>query len=168
MTLENKISRAFGLRDDKWLNHANPVSVWTRFIILPLLVLSIWSRVWLSWYSLIPISLLLIWSFINPHIFSKPRTTNSWSAKCVLGERVLANRMNIPIPRNHIVIKNFLTNIQLIGGIILIYGLYELNFWATVIGVIVIYIGKIWFLNRMVRLYDEMKETVPEYKSWLY
>jgi hypothetical protein len=168
MTLEKRISGIFGLHDDRWLNHANPISVWTRFIILPLLVLSIWSRIWINWFSLIPIIIILIWSFINPRIFNKPRTTDSWSAKCVLGERILANRKNIPIPTNHIIAKNILTAIQSAGVIFLIYGLYELHFWATLVGVIVVYLGKMWFLDRMVWLYEDMKETVPEYKSWLY
>jgi hypothetical protein len=31
-----------------WLRHANPISVWTRFAVLPLLALSIWSRAWVA------------------------------------------------------------------------------------------------------------------------
>jgi hypothetical protein len=28
------------------MRHANPVSVWTRFAVLPLLALAVWSREW--------------------------------------------------------------------------------------------------------------------------
>jgi hypothetical protein len=31
-----------------------------------------------------------------------------------------------------------------------------------------VYLGKSWFLDRMVRLYDEMKDAYPQYKKWLY
>ena len=31
-----------------------------------------------------------------------------------------------------------------------------------------IYLGKMWFLDRMVWLYEDMKDTTPEYRSWLY
>ena len=40
----NRVTRAFGLSGDAWMRHANPASVWTRFAVLPMLVISIWSR----------------------------------------------------------------------------------------------------------------------------
>ncbi|MGH1393463.1 MAG: DUF6653 family protein [Trichormus sp.] len=29
-------------------------------------------------------------------------------------------------------------------------------------------LGKLWYLDRMVWLYTEMKDINPEYRSWLY
>jgi hypothetical protein len=167
MTIEKNLGKVFGLNNEEWLNHANPISLWTRFIILPFFAVSIWSRIWIGWFSLIPISSLLIWTFVNPVFFKKPKTTNSWSAKCVLGERVLANSNRILVPKHHIIAKNILTIIQSIGSIFLVYGLYKLHFWATLVGVILVYLGKMWFLDRMVWLFEDMKEH-PGYKSWLY
>ncbi len=43
MTLERKIARAFAMSDEVWALHTNPWSVWTRFTVLPLLVLAIWT-----------------------------------------------------------------------------------------------------------------------------
>jgi len=37
-------AKLFGLQGDTWMRHANPVSVWTRFAVLPMLAASIWSR----------------------------------------------------------------------------------------------------------------------------
>ena len=34
------VTKLFGLEGDRWLRHANPVSVWTRFAVLPLLALA--------------------------------------------------------------------------------------------------------------------------------
>jgi len=31
-----------------------------------------------------------------------------------------------------------------------------------------VYCGKLWFLDRMVWLYEEMKELHPPYRRWLY
>lgn len=31
-----------------------------------------------------------------------------------------------------------------------------------------VYAGKVWFLDRMVWLYEDMKEVTPEYSGWLY
>lgn len=54
MTLERKIAAAFNMSEDAWARHANPWSVWTRIATaLPLLILAVWSRVWLGWRSLI-------------------------------------------------------------------------------------------------------------------
>ena len=54
MTLERKIAKLFKLTDENWMKHANPWSVWTRYSVLPIIVLAFWSRVWIGWWSLIP------------------------------------------------------------------------------------------------------------------
>lgn len=59
------------MEDATWKRHANPCSVWTRFMILPLFVLAIWSRAWIGWWCCVPIGLLLVWTFLNPRVFSK-------------------------------------------------------------------------------------------------
>jgi hypothetical protein len=35
--MDISVNKLFGLEGDKWMRHANPVSVWTRFAVLPLL-----------------------------------------------------------------------------------------------------------------------------------
>lgn len=167
MNIEKGISKVFGLDDETWLRHANPKSVWTRFIILPFFVLAIWSRTWISWYALIPITVLVIWTAINPKFFKKPATTKSWSSKCVLGEKVWTNRKEIEVPNEHKTMINILTLIQLTGLVTLVFGLYYFNFWQTITGTVLIYLGKMWFLDRMVWLFEDMKEH-PEYNHLLY
>ena len=49
MTLERKVAKVFNLTDDNWMKHANPWSVWTRYSVLPLIVLAFWSRIWIGW-----------------------------------------------------------------------------------------------------------------------
>ena len=44
----NRVARVFGLSGQSWMRHANPASVWTRFAVLPLLMLSVWSRDWIG------------------------------------------------------------------------------------------------------------------------
>ena len=43
-----RISRLFGLEGDRRMRHTNPVSVWSRFSVLALLALAIWSRDWIG------------------------------------------------------------------------------------------------------------------------
>jgi len=167
MSLEKNISKIFGIKNDEWLQHANPLSVWTRFVTLPFLSLALWSRVWLGWYSLIPIFLIILWVFINPRAFKKPRSTNNWASKAVLGERVLANKDKVEIPQHHLKAKNILSIVQSLGGIFWLFGIIKLEIWPLVLGVVVIYLGKMWFLDRMVWLFEDMKDH-SEYKELLY
>jgi hypothetical protein len=75
MTVERKIAKAFRLTDESWMKHANPWSVWTRYSVLPLIVLAFWSRVWIGWWCLVPGIISLLWMFFNPVFFNKPRPT---------------------------------------------------------------------------------------------
>jgi len=156
------------MTDDVWARHANPWSVWTRYTTMPALALSVWSRVWIGWWAVIPFVAALIWVYINPRIFSKPSTTKSWTSRAVLGERVWLNRKEVPVPQHHYKIINFLTAVSSIGAIICVYGLIVLSLWPTVFGIVLVFLGKTWFLDRMVWMYEEMKNDNPEYQSWLY
>jgi len=66
MPIEQQIARFFRMTDDVWARHANPWSVWTRYTTLPLLAISVWSRVWIGWWAAVPLIASLIWVYINP------------------------------------------------------------------------------------------------------
>ena len=51
VTGETKLAKAFGLGGENWMRHASPVSVWTRFAVLPLLAAAVWSRDWIGWWN---------------------------------------------------------------------------------------------------------------------
>lgn len=61
-----RIAAAFAMDDATWRRHANPWSVWTRFAAFPLLVLAIWSRVWLGWWAFVPVGVMMILLWYNP------------------------------------------------------------------------------------------------------
>lgn len=169
MTLERKIAAAFNMSEDAWARHANPWSVWTRVTTaLPLFILAVWSRVWLGWLSLIPVAIAVVWIWLNPRIFPKPRSTNNWASKGVFGERVWLNRDKIPVPQHHRHVPNILTSVSALGMVFVIWGLVVLHIWSTLLGTALIYLGKLWFVDRMVWLYQDMKDVNPEYQSWLY
>ncbi|WP_108866391.1 DUF6653 family protein [Aquimarina aquimarini] len=156
MTLEKRFAKIFNLEGDTWIKHTNPWSIWTRFATLPFLIVAIWSRVWISWYCLIPIILLLIWIKINPTLFKKPTSFDNWGAKSVLGERYWSERKENPVPKHHHRVVFILTILQTIGGITLMIGLWKLEINLTIIGGIIIYLAKMWFLDRMVWIFDDM------------
>ena len=154
MKLDKALSKLFLPDHDSWLKHANPWSVWSRFATLPFIVLSIWSRVWIGWYCLIPISILIFWIWINRTLFSKPKDYSSWAAKAVLGERMLMNRKEVPIPKGHLKVIMILNVLQFCAGIILVYGMWSLDLAITLHGIAYVYLTKMWFLDRMVWLYE--------------
>ncbi|NJO80756.1 MAG: hypothetical protein HC827_21140 [Cyanobacteria bacterium RM1_2_2] len=169
MTLERKIASAFQMSEEAWARHANPWSGWTRFVTtLPLLVLAVWSRVWLGGWSLIPVITAVLWIWLNPRIFPKPRSTDHWISKGVLGERVWLNRDQIPVPQHHHRVPNLLNVVSALGAVLMIGGLIQLDTWPTMFGATLVIFGKLWFIDRMVWLYEDMKDTNPEYRSWLY
>ncbi|WP_365672321.1 DUF6653 family protein [Okeania sp. SIO3I5] len=92
---------------------------------------------------------------------------NNWFSKAVLGERVCLNRQNIEIPKHHQPMINILNFISFVGLPFCIWGLIQLNIWPTLSGVILVILGKMWFLDRMIWLYEEMKDNNSEYRSWL-
>ena len=149
------------------MRHANPASVWTRFAVLPLLALAIWSRVWIGWWCLIPIALLIAWLVVNPLFFERPRSTKHWASKSVFGERIWTEtpRGNLPIEFRSKV-PGLAQAYQGIGLLILVYGLVVFDVVAVVSGVLITQGGKLWYLDRMVLIYEAMKQRDEAFASW--
>jgi hypothetical protein len=167
MTLERGISRAFLLDNETWMRHANPWSVWTRFTALPVIVFAFWSRVWLGGGSLFLIILSLVWMFLNPRLFRPAMSTDNWASRSVLGERVWMNRDRIPVPDYHRIVPHLLNLISGIGLLGVIWGTLVFDPRSLLTGLAFVYLGKLWFLDRMTWLYQDMQQ-VPEYGIWLY
>lgn len=155
MGLYKGAERLMGMNDATWLRHANPWSAWTRFSALPLLVLAIWSRVWLGWWCLLPIALAVAWIWINPRAFSAPSDFGAWASRAVLGERIFLARDRFEIARQHITVAHMLTLVSALGAIILIWGLVVLDLGLTVAGLVLVIGGKTWFCDRMVWIHTE-------------
>ena len=151
--------RLMRMDDAAWARHANPWSVWSRFTCLPLIVLAIWSRVWLGWWSLVPLALALGWTFLNPRLFAPPDSTDNWASQGVMGERLFLARKATPIPAHHAAWAKGLTLASACGAAILVYGVWVLDGWATLCGLAVTLGAKFWFCDRMVWLYRDMSET---------
>lgn len=169
VTSEGRVAKLFGLEGENWARHANPLSVWTRFAVLPLLALSIWSRDWIGWWCLAPIVASLVFMMVNPLLFPKPRSTRNWASKCVFGERVWSERNTVPVPDQFTArVPNVTYAIQIAGFALLTFGLVRLDVVDTVAGLVIVLIAKAWFLDRQVLLFEDMKGRHPQYASWDY
>jgi len=91
------------LTDVFWARHANPKSGWSRVAALPLVVYATYAR---RWRLLV---LALVFTALNPLLFSPPKTSEAWMTTVVLAERhwretgadvgvlSLLNLVNVPV-----------------------------------------------------------------------
>jgi hypothetical protein len=156
MTLDARMAKAFGLEGDAWQRHANPWSVYTRIPIPPLLAAAIWTRTWIGWRSLVPVGLVCAWTAINPRAFPPPRSLDHWASKGVLGETYWGNRKDLAVPPRHQVAPNVLAAVSAVGVPFVARGLIVRDGWMVLFGLAVQMAGKIWFIDRMAILYDDV------------
>lgn len=149
------LEKLMGMSDEVWARHTNPLSGWSRMTILPLFALAIWSRVWLGWWCLVLIAFVIIWTWWNPRAFRVPDNTNNWMSKGVLGERIWLAHSDKPVADHHVYALRVLTILTGFWILLFGYGLYFLDVWTTVFGMVMIVVFKLWFLDRMVWLYED-------------
>jgi hypothetical protein len=153
--------RMMAMDETSWAKHANPLSVYSRMSILPLMTLAVISRVWLGWYAIPAIALVVIWTWWNPRAFSAPKTTDSWAAQGTFGERIFLNRAERPIPEHHTRWAIGLGMTSGVGAVPWIYGLWSLDYGMCLFGLALMVGGKLWFVDRMVWLYQDMTDANP-------
>ncbi len=159
MKIEKAMSRWFQMSDEVWERHTNPLSVWTRYPCLPVLALAIWSRVWIGWWAWVPVVLTLLWIWLNPRVFPRPRSTDNWASQSVMGERLWLNRDQAPMVIRHRAVISVSNSIAAVGAILCAYGLIVLEGYHVTYGVVLTLIGKSWFLDRMVWLYQDARKN---------
>lgn len=54
-------------------------------------------------------------------------------------------------------VPHILTSVASLGLAPLVYGLWTLSVCPTLMGLLLVYAGKLWFFDRMVWLYRDMK-----------
>jgi len=137
--------------------------------LLLLFTIACWSRAWIGWFFLIPLAVIAAWTFLNPRVFPKPRSTRSWASRGVFGERIMVSRREycVEIPEHHVKAAFTLTMLSLAGAILLLYGVVALEPLTTVAGCITAYLGKLWYVDRMVWLFEDLKDH-PVFKNWVY
>jgi len=165
---KNLFTTLMSMDDATWERHASPMSVWTRVITgIPVIFAAAWSIKSFGWWSLVIISISVLWIWLNPRLFSPPSNTNNWASKVTFGERVWLNRSKSPIPEHHVKWANFLSTVAGFGFFIGIIGAYSNMLLPTVTGGLISWFGKMWFCDRMVWLYEDMRSSSTKYASWL-
>jgi len=160
------IERVFRMSDDVWMRHANPLSGWSRLATAPFLFLALWSWHWIGFWAFIPVGLICVWLWLNPGAFRVPVRRDAWMTRGVFGERVWLNRKAVPIPAHHARMAHVTSTVAFAGLAVAVIGLVGRDFPAAALGWAIMMLGKLWFIDRMVWLYEDMKGDVAEYGSW--
>jgi hypothetical protein len=127
---------------ETWARHANPWSGWTRLLTYPLLYLPLWLH---NWYLL---GIVALWRAVNPRLFPKPRGTENWMSKGVLGKQCWTQRWHWDLP----MLLSMIAVLCFIGAV---YTAYMRMFWALLCFASSVLVLKLWFVDRMVRLYED-------------
>jgi len=168
MTLERTVAGLFRLDDAAWMRHANPWSVILRLTVLPILITAFWSRLWIGGWAAIPVTFGLVWMWFNPRIFPPPQSLDHWTSKGVLGERIWLNRDKVPVPVYHRTTPNILSAISGTGMIFVTWGVLVFDPWQTLFGAMLVYLSKLWFIDRMVWLWHDMQDATEECRGWYH
>lgn len=155
MRPDKAIESAMGMSEDAWRRHANPWSVWTRLLSVPVFALAVWSREWIGWWCLMPVAAVVVFLWLNTRVFAPTRDESRWETRAIMGERLWLNRKEAPLPAHHARATFLLVAASSAGILPLIVGLYWLDFWATALGTVMIVGGQIWFLDRLAWLYAD-------------
>lgn len=147
--------RLMGMDDATWERHANPWSGWSRITILPLLCLAIWSRVWIgNWFAL-TVMVVLIWTWINPRLFHPPKSDHAWMTRAVRGEQLLLAGESVSAIGHHRQVARLLAYGSGTGCLIIAWALWTSSPGLLFAGLILAMGAKLWFLDRMVWLFEE-------------
>lgn len=167
-TTNDAFKKRFSLSAATWKRHANPWSVYTGFLTTPFLGLAVWSREWIGLWFLVPLALAIAWILISPRLFPAPKSTDNWASKSVFGERILGRQKSMPVPLHHATATTIIGVIGAVGALQFGYGLFASDWFVLSYGLVIMFLARVWFLDRLVWLYEDMMHTSAEYRDWLY
>lgn len=133
-----------------WNKHANPWSGWTRVLAMPALAIGLYfHNPWI-------LALTVIWLIINPLVFPKPKDTNNWMSRGVLGEQIYYKnskklKRDLPSLLNLVNVPVFL--------VFLYFGWQQELIPMILAGLLTMTI-KFWFIDRMAFIAEKEVSTL--------
>ncbi len=166
MDLFAAAGRLMAMDDAAWARHANPASVWTRIAGGTVLFLALWSPMWIGFWGVVPILLAAAWTWLNPRLFPPPSHARAWATRAVLGERAFLRRAEIPIPDHHRRAGLATTGLALAFLVAAAIGFWQRDVLLAVTAWHAATIAKLWFCDRMVWLWQDVRGSNDLYRRW--
>lgn len=154
------------MSDATWSKHANPWSVYSRVLGGTFVFFALWSPFWIGYWGIAAILLAAAWTWLNPRLFSAPHDTSAWATKGVLGERAFLLRKETPVPRHHEIAAFTASSIAGAFLFIAVLGFVSQDFWLACVAWHAATVAKLWFCDRMVWLWADMRSATEQYRAW--
>jgi hypothetical protein len=136
--------------DRFWARHSNPVSGWTRVPVGAVIVYAIYHRNWRVFGA------ALVWTVINPVLFSTPDTEDAWMTRAVLAERWWINtETNRTVGLGY---PNICNTAGALGFVYALYAAWRQSPVKAGFGVILSIGLKLWWLRVLIRQYERRAE----------
>jgi hypothetical protein len=143
-------SRLDRLADAVWQRHANPLSGWSRVVVLPVLMYGIYSR------RPRVVAAALGFTLVNPVLFSPPEDADAWMTRVVLGERMYyRNREG----RRPVEALNYVNGPLTAAAV---YAAYRRRPGRTALFTALSMASKLLFVGYVARYYERNRERYPE------
>lgn len=136
------------LTEETWSKHSNPWSGWTRVLAMPGLAIGLYLQN--PWILLATI----VWIIINPLVFPKPKSTDNWMSKGVLGEQIYyksGKKLNKDLP-------SLLNVFNIPVFIAFLYFGWQQELVPMILAGLLAMTIKFWFIDRMVRVTEEHRK----------
>lgn len=130
--------------DRFWARHSNPWSGWTRVPSGAVIVYAIYRRNWQL------LGAALVWTAMNPVLFSSPETDDAWMTRAVLAERWwIREESNRTVGLTY---PNICNTAGALGFIYALYAAWRQSPKGVALGVVASIGLKLWWLRILIRL----------------
>jgi hypothetical protein len=135
-----------GVEDRFWARHSNPKSGWTRVPTGALIAYAVYRRDWRL------LSASLVWTALNPLLFSPPETEDAWMTRAVLAERWwIGEQDNRTIGAGY---PNVCNTVGALGFLYALYAAWRQSATGVTLGIAASVVLKLWWLQELVIHYD--------------
>lgn len=138
------------LTDALWQRHANPLSGWSRVVVLPVLMYGLYAR------RPRVVAAALGFTALNPLLFPPPADADAWMTKVVLGERMYYRHRECRRP------ADLLTYLNAVASVYAVYAAYRRRPLRTAVGTAVSMATKFAFVALVARYYERNRGRYPE------
>ncbi|MGQ4556002.1 DUF6653 family protein [Halobellus sp. GM3] len=136
-----------------WKRHSNPKSGWSRTLILPVLLYAMYQRRWRVAVAAV------VFTVINPVLFSPPENDEAWMTRVVLAERWWTTETEQSV--FDLSYPNVLNVLNIPAAGYAFVAAYRRRPRATVLAGAVSMALKLWYVAALVRRYDAENARVP-------
>lgn len=133
-----------------WTRHSNPKSGWSRVPLGAVIVYAVYHRNWRV------LGAALVWTVVNPFVFSPPETDEAWMTRGVLAEQWwIREQGNQTVGLDY---PNICNTLGAIGFLYALYAAWRQSPKGATLGVVTSVGLKLWWARVLVNRYDHRTE----------